>query len=70
MSGIAPPVHPVNARTLMDSFNYIRLLATQSGAVWQQVDVDNSNTVSEVEFSSVFYIHSGSRVLTMLADRS
>ena len=60
--GIAPPVHPVNARTLMDSFNYIRLLSTQSGAVWQQVDVDNSSsqsTVSEVdllEFTLVCFI--------------
>ena len=47
--GIAPPVYPVNARTLMDSFNYICLLSTLCGAVWQQVVVDNSNTVSEVD---------------------
>ena len=78
--GIATPVYPVNARILMDSFNYIRLLATQSGAVWQQVDVDNSSsqgrgaTVSEVDLLEFNYfpmciICSGSRVVTMLADR-
>ena len=36
---VAPPV-PVNARILMDSFSYIRLLSSQTGAAWQQVDVD------------------------------
>ena len=77
--GVTPPVYPVNARILMDSFNYIRLLSTQTGSVWQQVDVDGIQsqgrgaTVSEVDllefYLSVFYICSGSRVLTMLADR-
>ena len=59
--GVAPQVYPVNARILMDSFNYIRLLSTQSGAVWQQVDVDNSSsrgrgaTVSEVDLLEFYF---------------
>ena len=40
----SPPVSLCNARILMDSYNYIRLLSSQSGAVWQQVDVDNSSS--------------------------
>ena len=76
--GVPPPVYPVDTRILMDSYNYIRLLSSQSGAVWQQVDVDGIEsqgrgaTVSEVdllEFYFHFYICSGSKLLTMLADR-
>ena len=40
---ITPPVHPPNARVLMDSFNYINLLPPHSGAVWQFVDNDTNN---------------------------
>ena len=53
--GVAPPIYPVNARILMDSFNYIRLLSSQTSAAWQQVDVDGIQlqgrgaTVSEVD---------------------
>ena len=59
--GVAPPVYPVNARILMDSYNYIRLLSTQSGAVWQQVDVDGIQsqgrgaTVSEVDLLEFYF---------------
>ena len=59
--GVAPPVYPVNARILMDSYNYIRLLSSQTGAAWQQVDVDNSSsqsrgaTVSEVDLLQFYF---------------
>ena len=61
VAGVAPPVNPVNARILMDSYNYIRLLSSQSGAVWQQVDVDSSSsigrgtTVSEVDLLQFYF---------------
>ena len=34
--GVAPPVYPVNTRILMDSYHYIHLLSSQTGAAWQQ----------------------------------
>ena len=39
--GVAAPL-PSNVGTLMDSYDYLTLLAP-SGAVWQQVDLDNNN---------------------------
>ena len=59
--GVPPPVYPVNARILMDSFNYIRLLSSQTGAAWQQVDVDGIQsqgrgaTVSEVDLLEFYF---------------
>ena len=38
-----PPVHPLNSRILMDSYNYINLLPPHDRAVWQQVDNDINN---------------------------
>ena len=61
VSGVAPPVYPVNVRILMDSYNYIRLLSTQSGAVWQQVNVDGIQsqgrgaTVSKVDLLEFYF---------------
>ena len=59
--GVAPPVYPVNARILMDSYNYIRLLSTLVDPVWQQVDVDGIEsqgrgaTVSEVNLLEFYF---------------
>ena len=59
--GVTPPVYPVNARILMDSYNYVRLLSSQTGAAWQQVDVDGIEsqgrgaTVSEVDLLEFYF---------------
>ena len=59
--GVAPPVYPVNARILMDSFNYICLLSSQTSAAWQQVDVDGIQsqgrgaTVSEMDLLEFYF---------------
>ena len=61
VQGVTPPVYPVNARILMDSYNYIRLLSTQTGSAWQQVDVDGIQsqgrgaTVSEVDLLQFYF---------------
>ena len=43
-SGLEPAPLPSHATILMDSYNYITLLGDEgTGAVWQQVDLDNNN---------------------------
>ena len=39
--------HPSNVKILMDSFNYFNLLPPHEGAVWQQLDLDDSNAPGE-----------------------
>ena len=43
-SRLEPALLPSHAATLLDSYNYISLLGDEgTGAVWQQVDLDNNN---------------------------
>ena len=42
-SGVIPTLdHPANMKVLMDSWNYENLLSPHTGAVWEQVDNDQS----------------------------
>ena len=41
--GVVAPVHPSNAKILMDSFYYLNLLPPHGGAVWQQLNLDDNN---------------------------
>ena len=40
---VPTPVYSANMRVLVDSWNYQNLLPGQTGAVWQQVDIDTNN---------------------------
>ena len=42
------PTYPANERPLMDSRDYTGLLQGRNPPVWQQVDNDNNNTITEV----------------------
>ena len=42
------PTYPANERPLMDSRDYTALLQAGNPPVWQQVDNDNNNTITEV----------------------
>ena len=42
--GAAPiPAYSASMRVLMDSWNYQNLLPPRTGAVWDQVDIDENN---------------------------
>ena len=47
LARVQPPVHPLNTKILMDSFNYLNLLPPHGGAVWQQLDLDDNNEIGE-----------------------
>ena len=52
--GAAPiPAYSANMRVLMDSWNYQNLLSPRPGAVWEQVDNDENNSLQETTNVSV-----------------
>ena len=70
---IQAPVHPSNAKILMDSFNYLNLLPPHAEAVWQQLNLDDNNVAGagtevsmltlmvDVCLESSLLLHSGFR---------
>ena len=45
--GVVAPVHPSNAKILMDSFDYLNLLPPHDTPAWQRLDLDDNNEPGE-----------------------
>ena len=57
VDGAAPtPAYSSSMRVLMDSWNYLNLLPSHPGAVWDQVDNDTNNHLEVATDVSCVYL--------------